>query len=161
MSTQDNNLSDFDNLEEGIARGLKIGIVKTEWNPAIIDSLYDGALRTLKKYEAKTSTIIVPGTVELTYGAKLMLKNGHFDAVIVLGCVIQGETRHFDFVCDSVTQGVTKLNLDYEVPVIFGVLTTNNKQQAIDRAGGKHGNKGIECAVAAVKMAKLQIERPQ
>lgn len=161
MSTKNNNLSGFDNLENGVAVGLKVGIVKAHWNSEVTDSLLKGAKDTLTKYGAKFSVVEVPGTVELTYGAKQMLQTGFFDAVIVLGCVIQGETRHFDFVCSSVTQGVTELNLIYDIPVIFGVLTTENQQQAIDRSGGKYGNKGVECAVAAVKMAKIVIDEPK
>ncbi len=157
MSTKDTNLSSFDKLPEDSGLGLRIGIVKAKWNSEITDALFDGAKSTLEKYGVRVSTLEVPGTVELTFGAKKFIKNGKCDAVIVLGCVVQGETRHFDFVCNSVTQGVTQLNIDFDVPVIFGVLTTNNMQQAKDRAGGKYGNKGIEAAIAAIEMANLEI----
>ncbi len=157
MSTKHTNLSDFDNLAANSGKGLRIGIVKTHWNQDIIDSLYNAASETLKKYGAEQVCMEVPGTIELTFGAKKMLKRGNLDAVIIIGCVIQGETRHFDYVCSSVTQGMTELNLNYDVPVIFGVLTTDNKQQAIDRAGGKYGNKGVEIAIAAIQMANLEI----
>ncbi len=135
---------------------LKIGIVKAKWNSHITDKLFEGAIETLKKYNVKKIiSIEVPGSIELTFGAKKMILNAGIDAVIVLGCIIQGETRHFDFVAKSVTEGITKLNLEYNVPVIFGVLTTNNEKQALDRAGGKYGNKGSEAAETAIEMALL------
>ncbi len=157
MSTKHTDLSSFDNLPEGYGNDLKIGIVKAEWNPEVTDSLKDAAIETLTKYGAKCDVIEVPGTVELTFGAKKMVESDLYDAVIVFGCVIQGETRHFDFVCQSVTEGITQLNLVFNKPTIFGVLTVDNQQQALDRAGGKYGNKGVECAIAALKMAKLSI----
>ncbi|MGB0177933.1 MAG: 6,7-dimethyl-8-ribityllumazine synthase, partial [Owenweeksia sp.] len=98
----------------------------------------------------------VPGTFELPFGAKLLCEKDIFDAVIVIGCVIQGETKHFDFVCQGVTHGISQLNLDYDTPVIFCVLTDNNIEQSKARSGGKHGNKGVECAVSAIKMAALR-----
>jgi len=157
MSTKDKNISI---LETNSGKGLTIGVVKAKWNAQITDSLAQGAIETLKKYGADVFYAEVPGTVELTYGAKKMFQEQPLiDAVIVLGCVIQGETRHFDFVCESVTKGITELNLSLDIPIIFGVLTTNNQQQAIDRAGGKYGNKGEECAVAAIEMAKLNIRK--
>lgn len=158
MSTKNTNLSSFDNLPENFGKGLKVGIVVAEWNPIITDELFKGAKETLEKYGAKTGTMYVPGTVELTYGAIKFIDEEEYDAVIILGCVIRGETPHFDYVCQSVTHGMTELNLENEIPIIFGVLTTENQQQAIDRAGGKHGNKGVECAIAAIKMAKLEIK---
>lgn len=158
MSTEKTNLNSFDNLPKNFGQGLNIGIVVAEWNPEVTDALYKGAKETLKKYGAKVGTITVPGTVELTYGAIKFIDTEKYNAVIVLGCVIRGETPHFDYVCDSVTLGITELNLDFNAPVIFGVLTTENQQQALDRAGGKHGNKGVECAIAAMKMAKLEIK---
>jgi len=157
MSTKNTNLSNFDALPVDSGLGLRIGIVKAKWNAEITDALFEGAKSTLEKYGVKVSSLDVPGTVELTFGAKKFIKNGKCDAVIVLGCVIQGETRHFDFVCQSVTQGITELNILYDVPVIFGVLTTENMQQAKDRAGGKYGNKGVEAAIAAIEMANLEI----
>lgn len=136
-----------------------IGIVVSEWNAPITESLLKGATDTLISAGVKESDIIVeyvPGSVELTFGAKTLIEETLAHAVIVLGCVIQGETAHFDYVCDSVTQGITTLNLEYDTPVIFGVLTTNNQEQAEARAGGSHGNKGEDCAIAALKMIALQ-----
>lgn len=138
-----------------------IGIVVSEWNAPITNKLLEGAVQTLLAAGVEEEDIIVeyvPGSVELTYGAKLILENTFVDAVITLGCVIKGETAHFDYVCDSVTQGVTALNLEYDVPVIFGVLTTNNLEQAEARAGAddKFGNKGEESAITALKMIQLQ-----
>lgn len=136
-----------------------IGIVVSEWNAPITESLLKGATETLIAAGVKEDDIIieyVPGSVELTFGAKVLVENTLAHAVIVLGCVIQGETKHFDYVCDSVTQGITKLNVHYPTPVIFGVLTTDNLEQAEARAGGTHGNKGEDCAIAALKMIALQ-----
>ena len=136
-----------------------IGIVVSEWNTPITGSLLKGATETLIAAGVKEKDIIVeyvPGTVELTFGAKVLVEETLAHAVIVLGCVIQGDTRHFDYVCDSITQGVTSLNLTYPTPVIFGVLTTENLEQAEARAGGTHGNKGEDCAIAALKMIALQ-----
>ena len=136
-----------------------IGIVVSEWSAAITESLLKGATDTLISAGVKETDIIieyVPGSVELTFGAKTIIEETLAHAVIVLGCVIQGETAHFDYVCESVTHGVTTLNLEYDTPVIFGVLTTNNQEQAEARAGGLHGNKGEDCAIAALKMIALQ-----
>lgn len=138
---------------------LRIGIVAAEWNDNIISPLLQGAIDTLTENGVYPENIFVsrvPGTVELTYGAKRMIDSLSPDAVIVLGCVVRGDTPHFDYVCDSVTQGVTELNLRERVPVIFGVITTNNMEQALDRAGGKVGNKGSECAATALKMTALK-----
>jgi 6,7-dimethyl-8-ribityllumazine synthase len=121
--------------------------------------LLDGAVSTLKKHGTEERNIVVkhvPGSFELTLGAQFLAEYDDLDAVICLGCVIQGETPHFSYICQGVTQGITQLNMEYNIPFIFGVLTTNNQQQAIDRAGGKHGNKGDEAAVTAIKMAALQ-----
>ena len=117
-----------------------------------------GAVDTLVKHGVREDSILlihVPGTVELTYAASKVMQEQDVDAIIVIGCVIQGDTPHFDYVCQSVTQGVTKLNTKGMVPVIFSVLTTLNKQQALDRAGGKLGNKGVEGAITAIRMANL------
>lgn len=136
-----------------------VGIVVSEWNTPITEALLKGATDTLLAAGVKEDDIIieyVPGTVELTFGAKVLVEQTLAHAVITLGCVIQGDTRHFDYVCDSVTQGITKLNLQYDTPVIFGVLTTDNMEQAEARAGGSHGNKGEDCAIAALKMIALQ-----
>ncbi|HKM44895.1 MAG TPA: 6,7-dimethyl-8-ribityllumazine synthase [Dysgonamonadaceae bacterium] len=136
-----------------------IGIVVSEWNSPITENLLKGAVDTLVLAGVKKSDIIieyVPGSVELTLGAQTLLEGTLSHAIIVLGCVVQGETAHFDYVCDSVTQGITTLNIEYNTPVIFGVLTTNNQEQAEARAGGTHGNKGEDCAIAALKMIALQ-----
>ena len=161
MATNLKNLSDFSESEIPTARDFKFGIVVADWNHEITDALKQGAIDTLIKYGAKEENIIVkkvPGSIELTLGAQLLEENLDLDAVICLGCVIQGETRHFDYVCDSVTYGITELNLKYKKPFIFGVLTTNNFEQAKDRAGGKHGNKGNEAAAAAIRMAYMKNE---
>ncbi len=139
--------------------GLKIGIVVAEWNPQITNSLLEGTLSELKKLgvvDEDIFTIHVPGSFELPQGASLLLKKKKLDAVICLGCVIQGETRHFEFICQAVSQGITNLSIQERKPVIFGVLTTENMEQATERSGGKHGNKGHEAAVTAVKMALLR-----
>jgi 6,7-dimethyl-8-ribityllumazine synthase len=158
MATAAVNLSAYEPKNLPNAAPFKLGVVVAEWNAEITDALTAGALEVFEACGAlphNITTVKVPGTFELTYGAKLLCAKKEFDAVIVIGTVIQGETRHFDFVCDSVTQGITKLNLDYNTPVIFCVLTDNTIEQSRARAGGQHGNKGIECAVAALKMAAL------
>lgn len=159
MATGLKGLSSYDNNKVPDASGMKFGIVVSEWNNGITFALRDGAYRTLLKHGAdkKNITIItVPGSFELTQGAKILTDTGEFDAVLCLGCVIQGETRHFDFICQGVTKGITDLNLSSGIPVIFGVLTTDTLQQAQDRAGGKHGNKGDEAAYTAIRMAELK-----
>ena len=161
MATNLKNLSDYDMKSVQSAKDMKFGIVTSEWNSEITNALLKGAYETLLQHGAKAENILrkyVPGSVELTLGAQFMAEYADLDAVICLGCVIQGETKHFDFVCQSVTHGITELNMNYNIPFIFGVLTTNNQQQAKDRAGGKHGNKGTEAAVTAIKMAHLQRE---
>ena len=158
MATKLKNLSDFSATEVPSAAPYRFGIVVAEWNPAITDALYQGAMESLLAHGALPENIIeyyVPGSFELTSGADLLLKTRKLDAVICLGCVIQGETRHFDFICNAVANGLSNVALKYSKPVIFGVLTTDNQQQAVDRAGGKHGNKGVEGAVTAIKMAYL------
>jgi 6,7-dimethyl-8-ribityllumazine synthase len=161
MASSLKNLSDYDASKVKSAKFLKFGIVVAEWNEKITHALAKGAIDTLKKHGAKDRNITikhVPGSFELILGAQLMLEETDVDAVIILGCVIQGETRHFDFICQSVSYGVTKLNMDYATPVIFGLLTTDNEQQALDRAGGKHGNKGDEAAITTIKMVYLKNE---
>lgn len=161
MATALKNLSDYDIHSVPDASAMRFGIVVAEWNNDVTEALYRGAEQILIKHGAKPENIIkryVPGTFELTLGAQLIAETGQVDAVIVLGTVIQGETRHFDFICQGVTQGITELNIKYNIPFIFGVLTTDNKQQALDRAGGKHGNKGDEAAVTAIKMVSLKKE---
>jgi len=143
------------------ANDMRFGIVVSDWNKEVTWALLDGAVNTLKKHGATDKSIIikhVPGSFELTLGAQLLAEYDDLDAIICLGCVIQGETPHFTYICQGVTQGITQLNLEYNLPFIFGVLTTLDQQQAVDRAGGKHGNKGDEAAVTAIKMAALQKE---
>lgn len=140
---------------------MRFGIVVSDWNIDVTGALLEGAVKTLKKYGTPDKNIVVkhvPGSFELTLGAQFLAEYDDLDAVICLGCVIQGETPHFTYICQGVTQGITQLNLEYNIPFIFGVLTTDNQQQALDRAGGKHGNKGDEAAVTAIKMAALQRE---
>ena len=163
MATALKNLSAYDPNQIPNAEGMNIGIVVAEWNEEITFALRDGAVNTLIKHGVNESDIAidyVPGTFELTAGAKAYAQTDKFDAVIVLGCVIQGDTKHFDFICHGVTQGITQLNLDFNIPFVFGVLTTDNQQQALDRAGGVHGNKGDEAAITAIKMVDL-IKRVQ
>ncbi|MDA3892396.1 MAG: 6,7-dimethyl-8-ribityllumazine synthase [Salinivirgaceae bacterium] len=158
MATSLKNLSDYDIQSVANAKDMKFGIVVAEWNTEITEALYQGAYDTLIKHGALEENILkkyVPGTFELTLGAQLVAEKTDVDAIMVLGCVIQGETRHFDFICHGVTQGITDLNLNYNKPFIVGVLTTDNQQQALDRAGGKHGNKGDEAAFTAIKMVNL------
>jgi len=157
------NLSHYDKATIPNAKDFRFGIVVSEWNSDITENLFKGAYDTLLDCGALPKNIIrftVPGSFELIYGSKKMiensLNNNNLDAIIAIGNVIQGETKHFDFVCEGVTQGIKDLNVKYDVPVIFCVLTDNNKQQSIDRSGGKHGNKGIESAIAAIKMAVLK-----
>lgn len=160
MSTQ--NLSAYNEQElpsqEALA-GQRYAIAVADWNPNVTHALLAGALDTLTAHGVKQDNITVvhvPGTFELTFAAaQLAKKHPKPDAVIVLGCVIQGETPHFDYVCQGVTTGVTKLNADGCTPIIFGVLTTNTMQQALDRAGGVHGNKGVEAAITAIKMSNI------
>ena len=159
MASNLKNLSDFGDAEIPNGSDMKIGIAVAQWNKEITEVLFNGAKQTLLKHEVKEDNIIsvaVPGTFELTLAAQNLLEYTDVDAVIVLGCVIQGETRHFDFICQSVTQGVTELNIKYNQPVIFGVLTTDNLEQAQERAGGKLGNKGDEAAVTALQMVDMQ-----
>jgi 6,7-dimethyl-8-ribityllumazine synthase len=159
MASSLKNLSDHDPATIPDGQSLKIGIVVSEWNEEITAGLLKGAQQTLEKYGVSKENIpvlVVPGSFELTYGARFMADNRSPHAVICLGCVIQGETRHFDYICQGVTHGITELNLEYNIPFIFGVLTTDTLEQARDRAGGKHGNKGDEAAVTALKMAALR-----
>jgi len=159
MSTVD--LSDYDPASVPDAGKMRFGIVVSDWNHDITQALLEGAKKTLKKNGATDNNIVikhVPGSFELTLGAQFFAEYDDLDAIICLGCIIQGETPHFSYICQSVTYGITKLNLEYNIPFIFGVLTTLNYEQAKDRAGGKHGNKGDEAAVTAIKMAALQFE---
>jgi 6,7-dimethyl-8-ribityllumazine synthase len=155
------NLSVYDPQKVPDAGKMRFGIVVADWNSEVTWSLLDGAISTLMKHGASVDEIVVkhvPGSFELTLGAQFIAEYDDPDAVICLGCVIQGETPHFTFICQGVTQGITQLNMEYNIPFIFGVLTTNTLQEALDRAGGKHGNKGDEAAITAIKMATLQHE---
>ena len=158
MSSTLKNLSDFSHLQVGNADQLKFAIVVSQWNAQITGALLQGAYKGLLDNGAKEENIElieVPGSYELISGSDIALRNSDLDAVITLGCVIQGETRHFDFICDAVANGIAQVGIKYTKPVIFGVLTTDNEQQALDRAGGKHGNKGEEAAITAIQMALI------
>ncbi len=156
----------FNHIQKGELDGspFSFGIVVAEWNPEVTEKLLYGAIETLKKAKVaddNINVIKVPGSVELTKGAQWLANTMKYDAIICLGCVIQGETKHFDYVCQSVTHGITELNLQYDIPFIFGVLTTLTQQQALERAGGKYGNKGSECAETAIKMAWIRKNNQQ
>ena len=158
MATIYHNLSDYDAKSVPSGEGLKIGIVVSEWNSEITEALFQGARWTLLKNGVKKDDITVmtvPGSFELIYGAYKMTQLP-LDAIIAIGCVVRGDTPHFDYICQGTTQGLASLNATQDVPVIYGLITTNNMQQAKDRAGGKLGNKGDECAVTALKMADFR-----
>ena len=149
------NLSDYDPSAVPDVSKYRIGVIAAEWNPEITDAMYHGAVDTLLEHGVKEENLIlrrVPGTFELSSAADMMLHYHPLDAVICIGCVIQGETRHFEFICQAVSQGITNVAIEHGRPVIFSVLTCDTMQQAFDRAGGKHGNKGIEGAITALKM---------
>ncbi len=158
MATTD--LSVYDKATIPNAKDFRFGIVVSEWNDKITEGLFQGAFDTFIDCGVKKENIVrwnVPGSFELIYGCKKMQQSyDMFDAVIAVGSVIQGQTKHFDFVCEGVTQGIKDLNIQSDIPVIFCVLTDNTMQQAVDRSGGQHGNKGVEAAVAAIKMAQLR-----
>jgi 6,7-dimethyl-8-ribityllumazine synthase len=158
MSTALKSLSSYNKDEVPSGEDGIFGIVVSEWNSDITNSLLQGAIDTLKANNVEEKDIYiqyVPGSFELPFGASKLLEKKKFDAVICLGCVIQGETRHFDFICNAVSNGIMEVSLKKDIPVIFGVLTTNTLEQAQDRSGGKHGNKGVEAAITALKMASL------
>lgn len=158
MATENKNLSNYDKTKLPNAEASRFGIVVSQWNNHITQNLQKGAIETLLDLGAKEENISsheVPGSFELIYGASQLCKRGEVDAVIVIGSVIRGETSHFDYVCEGVTQGIKDLNVKYDIPVIFCVLTDDNEQQSLDRSGGKHGNKGVEAAVAAVMMTRF------
>lgn len=147
---------DFNKVPSG--KGLEVGIVVADWNSEITFELLKGCVETLEKHGVVESNIKVehvPGSFELPYAAKVMLEDADYNAIIVIGAIITGETRHDEYISHAVAQGVMRVGLDYDAPVIFGVLTPKNMEQALDRAGGKHGNKGVEAAVTALKMAAL------
>ena len=158
MATALTNLSVYNKEEIPNAKNLRFGIVVSAWNDNITEQLFKGAYAALLDCGAKGSNIIrwdVPGSFELVFGSKKMVQTQNVDAVIAIGSVIRGETNHFDYVCGATAQGIKDLNVSLDVPVIFCVLTDDTLQQSIDRSGGKHGNKGIEAAIAAIQMAVL------
>lgn len=158
MASTLKNLSDYSSQNIPNVSKNKFAIVVSEWNEEVTESLYNGAYETLIGHNVKTENIVrvnVPGSFELSLGAQKLAQRPDIDAVICIGCVIQGETKHFDFICDAVANGITQVSLKYDKPVIFGVLTPNTQKQALDRAGGKHGNKGDEAAITAIKMLAL------
>ncbi|MES2590052.1 MAG: 6,7-dimethyl-8-ribityllumazine synthase [Bacteroidota bacterium] len=159
MATANRNLSEYDKNNIPNGADFKVGIVVSEWNDSITLNLLKGAKETLIENGVPEKSILirfVPGAFELPLGAQLMLDNTDIDGVIAIGVVIQGETKHFDFVCQGTTQGIMHINLEYNSPVAFCLLTDENMQQSIDRSGGKHGNKGVECAIACMKMIELK-----
>lgn len=158
MATENKNLSAYDKTNLPNAEAYRFGIVVSQWNNHITHNLQKGAIDALIDLGAKTENIFsyeVPGSFELIFGASQLCKKGNFDAIIVIGSVIRGETAHFDYVCQGVTQGIKDLNVQQDIPVIFCVLTDDNEQQSLDRSGGKHGNKGTEAGVTAVIMAEF------
>ena len=157
MASSLHNLSDYDINSVPDATGMKVGIVVSEWNDKITGALLDGACKTLIKHGVKEDDIIVkpvPGSFELVYGAARFVNAGLVDAVIAIGCVIRGDTPHFDYICQGATQGLADLNREGKIPVIYGLLTCNTHEQAQERCGGMLGNKGDECAITAIKMVK-------
>jgi 6,7-dimethyl-8-ribityllumazine synthase len=159
MASSIKNLSTYSGKNLPDISQTVFALVVSEWNDEVTESLFSGAYETLIKHGAKKENIIrrdVPGSYELSLAAQWMCEIENVEAVICLGCVIQGETRHFDFICDAVAHGITNVSLKYNKPVIFGVLTPNSQKQALDRAGGKHGNKGDEAAITAIKMLGMK-----
>lgn len=161
MATKLKNLSQYDPDTIPSAENMKFGIMVSEWNYNVTGAMLQGALETLRKHGAKNENIFVryvPGSFELISGARMLADYTDVDVVLCFGCVIRGETPHFDYVCQGTTQGIAQLNADCDIPFIFGLLTTDDLQQALDRCGGKYGNKGTECAITAIKMVALQKE---
>lgn len=159
MASSEKNLSSYSEKNIEDMSKVKFAIVVSEWNESVTEALYQGAFDTLRSHGVAKENIVrkdVPGSFELTLAAQWMAEKDEIDAIICLGCVIQGETRHFDFICDAVAHGIKDVNLKYNKPVIFGVLTTDNQKQALDRAGGQHGNKGDEAAITAIKMLSIK-----
>ncbi|MBQ1909312.1 MAG: 6,7-dimethyl-8-ribityllumazine synthase [Bacteroidaceae bacterium] len=164
MASSLHNLSDYDANTLPSTEGMRFGIVVSEWNSNVTGALLDGAVSTLMKNGVGEDKILVksvPGSFELVFGASQMVKSGLVDAVIAIGCVIRGDTPHFDYICMGATQGLAELNLHGEVPVIYGLLTCNNMEQALQRCGGSLGNKGDEAAVTAIRMVdyRRQVRR--
>ncbi len=158
MATEGKDLSSYDPSNIPNANGLRLGVVVSEWNSEITNGLLEGALKTFQVNGVQEQDIFVrwvPGSFELAFAAQFLIEKYDLDAVVCLGSVIQGETRHFEFVCNATAKGIMNVGINTGKPVIFGVLTDDNIDQAKDRSGGKHGNKGVECAIAAIKMALL------
>lgn len=157
LSSESNRLLQYNNLH--FESELQVVVIYTEWNESIIEALQEGVLHILSEFPRMVVTLLqVPGAVEITNAAYRCIAEQRADVIIALGCVIRGETPHFDYVCQSVTQGITHLNATQHIPVIFGILTVNNEQEAWDRLGGKHGHKGEEAAIAALKMCSLHFK---
>jgi|SRR5690625_579427 len=159
MSSIHKNLSDFSHIKVKSAENFTYGIVVSQWNAEVTGALLEGAVKGLLDHgaiEKDIEIVEVPGSYELISGADLLLGTEKYDCVIAIGCVMQGETRHFDFICDAVANGLANVSIKYNKPVIFGVLTTDTMEQARERAGGKHGNKGEEAAITAIQMVNLQ-----
>lgn len=159
MATAEHHLSSYDPTSVPSGAGRRFALVVSEWNREITDALRRGARETLLKHGVVEADIVetwVPGSFELALGAQLLLEKGGLDGVVCLGSVVRGETPHFDFVCQGATQGIMAVGLKFGLPVIFGLLTDDTMQQALDRSGGKHGNKGVDCAVAVLKMVALK-----
>ncbi len=159
MASAKKNLSSYDLSSIPSATDMKFGIALSEWNEKVTHDLYEGCYETLVKHgasEENIHTIQVPGSFELPVGAKLLMDQHKIDAVICIGCVIKGETSHNEYINHAVATGLVNLGIASSIPVVFGVLTPNDQQQAEDRAGGKHGNKGIEAAVTAIRMASIK-----
>ncbi len=157
MASSLHNLSDYNVHSVPDATGMRVGIVVSEWNEKITGALLDGACKTLVKHGVREESInikTVPGSFELVYGAARFVSSGLVDVVIAIGCVIRGDTPHFDYICQGVTQGLADLNKEGKIPVIYGLLTCNTLEQAQERCGGMLGNKGDECAITAIKMVK-------
>ncbi len=159
MASRLHNLSDYDFKSVPSAKGMRFGIVVSEWNSKVTGALLQGAFDTLLKHGAQDEDILVhtvPGSFELIFGSSQMMKSGMVDAVIAIGCVIRGDTPHFDYICQGTTHGLSELNFRGDVPVIYGLLTCNTMEQAENRCGGILGNKGDECAVTAIKMVEYR-----
>lgn len=155
MASSEKNLSAFKQSKSENVSNYQIGVVVSDWNEEITEAMFEGAISTMVSMGVKRERIHrinVPGSFELTMGAQYFAQQDHVDAVICIGCVIQGETKHFDFICNAVANGLTQVGLKFDKPVIFGVLTPNTMQQALDRAGGKHGNKGDEAGATAINL---------
>ncbi|MFN3939966.1 MAG: 6,7-dimethyl-8-ribityllumazine synthase [Chitinophagales bacterium] len=159
MATRHKNLSFYKEGQVPSGEEMRIGIIVSEWNPEITDALLQACTETLAANKTQKENIFivyVPGSFELPSAAQMLMEGMELDAIICLGCIIKGETQHDEYIANAIAHGIMMISVDYSTPVIFGVLTTNNLEQAIDRAGGKYGNKGTEAAIAALKMAALR-----